>query len=173
MGRWEGRQLEVSQNSRITPRGVGFFFGVDSEKKRGKKPHPPWGLFRETPVCIQRYRIFFFQKLYAKQGFLGINPRGWGFFPPFFSESSTKKNPTPWGLFWNSRTLLLFFPSTYPSFQEYVDKGFFFTIELFKNWPGITVPKHSGVKAPLFSEEERWTHCVTIKKHLIQRLSGH
>ena len=49
MGRWEGRQLEVSQNSRITPRGVGFFFGLDSEKKGGKKPHPP-GVFSEIPL---------------------------------------------------------------------------------------------------------------------------
>ena len=50
MGRWKGRKLEVSQNSRITPRGVGWVFlcVLDSERKGGKKPHP-LGFFPRNP----------------------------------------------------------------------------------------------------------------------------
>ena len=54
MGRWKGRKLEVSQNSRITPRGVVFFSSARLRKKRWKKTPPPWGLFRETPVVLRR-----------------------------------------------------------------------------------------------------------------------
>ena len=56
MGRWEGRKLEVPQNSRITPRGVGFFFGLDSEKKGAKKPHPP-GVYSEKPLYLLKKYI--------------------------------------------------------------------------------------------------------------------
>ena len=42
----------LSQKFAKSPRGVGFFFMLATSEISGKKPHPPWGFCRDTPVTL-------------------------------------------------------------------------------------------------------------------------
>ena len=50
--RFSFKPNQISKKLAKSPRGVGFFFMLASTQKGGKKPHPPWGFCRKTPVVI-------------------------------------------------------------------------------------------------------------------------
>ena len=46
----EAIKNNVTEETREKPHGVGFFFMLAISEISGKKPHPPWGFCRDTPV---------------------------------------------------------------------------------------------------------------------------